>query len=404
MKPILVVGSGLSGLSTAFWLKKLGIPCDVIEKSDRVGGLLSTKRTEFGLVESAANGFLAAPEILELCEEVGVELAPRKASRKRRYIFRGRPRRWPLNFLETLFLLKGLFKRFLFPSKFFQIGSSETVSEWAENRFGEGAVQWLVSPALQGIYAGNVKRMSAGLVFKGLFEKRGPVPKELRGTLSPKVGMGELIEKLEKWLVNQGVSFQMGTDFKDFDSSSYQAVVLATSSFDLEDLEGLKGAPTLSVEVLPLLTATLFFEREDFHFEGFGCLFPQAEGFYSLGVLFNDSIFEGRSEKRSETWILGGAFRKDVCRFSNEEILRQIKEDRKRLYSQADPGDPLGVDITRWERALPHLNTDLESQLADLQKKSGIFLSGNYLGRIGLSQIVARNKRTALEIQKEFYL
>ena len=109
MKPVLIVGSGISGLSTAFWLHKEEIPCEVIDVKDHPGGLIATEKTPFGPAEKAANGFMAAAEMCSLCDEIGVELASRKPARKNRYIFRKRPRKWPLSFRETLQFLKGIF-------------------------------------------------------------------------------------------------------------------------------------------------------------------------------------------------------------------------------------------------------------------------------------------------------
>ncbi len=403
MKPVLIIGAGISGLSTAFWLRKKSIPVEVIEKSDRVGGLISSERTSFGLIETAANGFLAADDILEICNEVGVELARRKRSRKKRYIFRKRPRRWPLTFKETWQLITHFFKLLFSGKGFFEIGEYETVAQWVEKRLGKPILDWLIAPALQGVYAGNADRMSARLILGG-FRKRKSKRSKLKGTLAPKNGMGELIEKLDRWLEQDGVVIRKQTE--DFDLDRYSNVVIATSSFDLNTLKIPSDVefPSLKVESLPLVSATLFYDPASTDIEGFGCLFPRKEGFYSLGVLFNTSVFEDRSELRSETWILGGAFHKDVCRFSDEEILRQIKEDRLRLYGLKDHALLKHFQITRWEKALPHLSVDLEKQLENLTLPEGVFLTGNYLGRIGLSQIVGRNKELAERIYQNLKL
>lgn len=399
MKKATVVGAGISGLSMAYWLVKNGVSVKVIEKSDSLGGLISTKKLPLGLVESAANGFLPNNDILEMCEEVGVPLAKRSSSRKKKYIFRGRPRKWPLSLKESWEFFKGLLKVIFFKKKFLKFEAGESVAHWVRKIFGEGALKWLVAPALQGVYAGNVERMSASLILKELFIHRIKNTSKFRGTLSPEKGMGQLITQLEDWLRKEGVSIKTEETFKLSKESPEEAVVIATSVFDLNFvIESIN----LEVESLPLVSATLFFEKSDKDIEGFGCLFPRSEGFYSLGVLFNSSVFENRSSLRSETWILGGAFRKDVCRFSDDEILRQIKEDRKRLYGIDDFKGPEDFSVQRWEKALPHIDGKLEKQLEDLKLPPGVYLSGNYLGRIGLAQIVSRNRGLAEQIVKEF--
>jgi oxygen-dependent protoporphyrinogen oxidase len=400
---VLIIGGGISGLSTAYWLTKLGVSCRVVERQERFGGLLSSRRESHGLVETAANGFIANADILEMCQDVGVSLAQTKKTKKNRYVFRKQPRRWPLNFTETLIFLKGVLKGLFQRRKFFSFAPQESVQEWALPRFGEEGVRWLLAPALQGVYAGNVRRLSARLIFSSMKEKQKK--SALKGTQAPINGMGDLVERLVEWLKDHGALLEAGLGIEDLEKNEDEVVVVATSAFDLKSLarHAPDLVPALEAEGLPLVSATLFFEKQPEDLKGFGCLFPEKEGFYSLGVLFNESIFENRSQKRSETWILGGAFRKDVCTFSDEEILRQIREDRKRLRSSAEEETPLSFHITRWPQALPHLSVDLEKQILGLKLSRGIFLAGNYLGRIGLGQMVSRHRRLAEQIKEEFY-
>ena len=42
MKKVLVIGGGISGLTTAYWLHKSGIDVTVLEKEDRAGGSIRT--------------------------------------------------------------------------------------------------------------------------------------------------------------------------------------------------------------------------------------------------------------------------------------------------------------------------------------------------------------------------
>ena len=45
MKAVTVVGGGFSGLATAYHLSRAGIPVEIIEKTDRLGGLIATLQT-----------------------------------------------------------------------------------------------------------------------------------------------------------------------------------------------------------------------------------------------------------------------------------------------------------------------------------------------------------------------
>ena len=54
MRSVTVVGGGISGLATAYYLSLAGIPVEIVERSDRLGGLIATHRTPHGPVETAA--------------------------------------------------------------------------------------------------------------------------------------------------------------------------------------------------------------------------------------------------------------------------------------------------------------------------------------------------------------
>src|SRR6266849_1698016 len=149
MPTITVVGAGFSGLATAYFLTKQGLKVRIIEKTDRAGGLIKTIRTPHGLIETAANGLLNSARLEAMCADIEVPLlATRRAGRKR-FIFRGRPKQIPLDPSEILKLAwrftRNVIK--LRPQQF------ETIGEWGSRVVGEGATDYLLTPALGGIYA-----------------------------------------------------------------------------------------------------------------------------------------------------------------------------------------------------------------------------------------------------------
>ena len=116
------------------------------------------------------------------------------------------------------------------------------------------------------------------------------------------------------------------------------------------------------------------------------------------GVLFNDSIFEGRGLSHAETWIFGGALDADVVNLTDEEFAQLIASERKRFYGVRN--EPLAVHVTRWPNALPHYTIELEKILTTLPAPPpNVTLVGNYLGRIGLAKLVERAAIVAEECQ-----
>ena len=66
---ILIIGAGLTGLTTGFWLTRAGKDIHILEKADRVGGQIHTFREKDFVYESGPNtGVVSYPEVAELFE------------------------------------------------------------------------------------------------------------------------------------------------------------------------------------------------------------------------------------------------------------------------------------------------------------------------------------------------
>ena len=57
-KEVVVIGGGISGLSCAFFLKKHGSDFLLVEKSDRVGGVMHSLEEEGYLLEEGPTTFM----------------------------------------------------------------------------------------------------------------------------------------------------------------------------------------------------------------------------------------------------------------------------------------------------------------------------------------------------------
>jgi oxygen-dependent protoporphyrinogen oxidase len=405
---VTVVGAGLTGLFSAYYLKRAGHDVIIYESSERVGGLVQTLSTPYGPVETAANGMLNSPEFEEMCEVIGCEMTVAKSESRKRFIFRnGKARRWPLNIAETLVMI---FKFFISAVTFkLKPRPSESVDVWASRVFGSGFSKQFLGPALSGIYAGDIEMMSAPLIFNRFFIKNKKKPlKNNRGLVAPLKGMGDLANCLKDYLVLENVKFKLSELFILSKHPSNEPLIIATSSNEASKCLREKFSEVAQklgdIDTLPLVTAT-FFVNEPL-LKGFGCLFPKQEKFSSLGVLFNTEIFEGRSKDRkyfSETWILGGAFNRNIISLSDSEITTLIREDRARLGGMQEKF--MGSVITRWPSVLPHYTLELEKTLnLDIflkLKNDLIFLQGRYNGTLGLSRILLACRKLPLELNRK---
>ena len=401
MKPVQVIGGGFSGLATAFYLAQRSVPVEIFERSQRLGGLIATRETPHGLVETAARGLLASPRVEALFRELRVPLERPRPESKARYVFRGRPRRWPLGLGESLSLLGKVSAVVVFNRARFGPQPGETVATWGRRVLGAAATDFILAPALQGIYAGRVEELSASWILGRAH--RGRNGGRSRGLVAPPKGMGQLIDALELYLKNHGVRFHLGNAAAPPDGGAWR--VLATSARDASRLLR-DDAPEVSqklsrVDILPLVTVTSFYPARENRWPGFGILFPRKERFRALGVLFDSNVFEGRGSGHAESWILGGAKDRSVIDLTDEKLFDVIDADRDRVYGRHT--SPLARYVTRWPEAIPHYTLELEALLGGpLQLPPRTFLVGNYLGGIGLARILERAHDVAQQVAEQY--
>jgi len=181
MKKIAIIGAGISGLSAAYYIKKLcpGAFVAVLEKEDFAGGKMRTCRENGFLMEEGPNGFLDnKPHTLDLVAELGFSNRLFKSSdaSRRRFIFlKNRLNRLPenpLRFLASrLMSVKG--KARLLVEFFIKKGipeHDESLHDFAVRRLGMEAAERLIDPMVSGIFAGDPKNMSLRAAFPRIYE------------------------------------------------------------------------------------------------------------------------------------------------------------------------------------------------------------------------------------------
>lgn len=405
-----IVGAGIAGISAGYFLSKKGFLVSIYEKESKLGGLIGTYKTPYGLVESGAHAFLNSPLIEELSSELGVDfLNCLPLAKKNRFIedSKGKPSRWPLGLMATLRAVIGIL---LF--KFLKPRTMESVYSWSKRLFGTVFTERILTKVLQGIYAASPENLSAKLVF-GRFYQAQPRAKAkvlFKGSVAPKEGMQSLLEEMKRAILEQGGSYiQKNITSFEFESwlASGEKVVLATpiwiaaeflSSVDPDTAKTFSEVPSVALEA-----TTLFWSEEQIKplRPGFGVLLDREVGSSSLlGVLENNQIFESRVYGKgtfSETWISSGF---------HEVPLKKIKAKRARLQglARASDAEPLDVFSFIWKKAIPVVGPKLEYALSkDPGQKleaRGIYLVGNYMGPIGVSKILERSLELSNKVSR----
>jgi len=390
----IVVGAGLSGLTTAWYLAEAGARVRIVEAAAAPGGLIRTSRRAEGVVETAARGFIWTDRVAALFAAVGIAPMFSRDSSKRRFIFRnGLPRRWPLGPFETINL--AAHGALAAVSGGFKPRAGETVAAWANRSMGSGAANWLIAPAMQGIYASPTDQLSAQAVFGG---------GRLRGRLAaPPGGMAELFDRIRIGLIERKATFEFGASVSELAAVNPDRVPMAicTEAASAAPLVA-PHAPRLAeaiarIRMTSLLSVTAFYPESRDDVSGFGVLFPRPSGIKALGVLFNSDMFDDRSSMRSETWIYGDQSA-DVVVKIQQSLASTLRHDR--LAASRRDTEPTAVYPTPQIARLPIYDErvlDVAARLGDLPPWMG--LCGNYLGKLGVSAIVETAYKTAKRLK-----
>ncbi len=331
-----------------------------------------------------------------VCRDLGLPMLwSTRSSSRAGYIYRQRPRRWPLSAGESLALIARFATAIARGSR--SPRPLETVEQWGARVLGRRATPYLLGPFLQGRYAGDPASLSASL----LFGAPARAPRDARkGVVAPVGGMQQLIDALACRLRTLGVNIRLNTAAR-LDGSA--PAVICTSACDaaecLRDAAPAASQALSRIDMLPLVRITAFYEDAETHQRGRGILFPRGGDIRALGVLCNSNVFPHREGQSSESWIYGGAADRDVVHLAEDELAAMMDRDRQVLCGRSVA--PASRVVHRWRAALPHYDLQLESVRAGgFGLPKGVFLVGNYVGGIGVPMLLEQAAAVATRVRE----
>lgn len=461
MEHIVIIGGGLSGLTTGFYLQQEAkkqnqqIRLTVVEKESRVGGKIWSHHQNGYLYETGANGFLTnKPDTLELCKLLNLDnklLASNDNARKRFVVSDGKLHKLPHGLLEFLQsdLLSGFAKLRLVAELFIKQRTDctdESLASFAKRRLGNEAYSKLIEPMANGIFAGDPENMSLKACFPRLYQLERDYGGLLKGFLklvkkhddnsnapdshkailtSFSGGMQTIINALydsigeNNIIRNDGVlQITQTNDEWAITTKNHtllaNKVIFATPSYVtaklLESIDNALAHKLSQIKYSPLAVVCLGYDLDNIKSDtnGFGYLFANKEESPILGTLWESSIFMNRAPNNKVLFrtMLGGANNTGVLSLNDIDLYKKTQASLYKIMN-IDISPEFKV-IFRHQNAIPQYQLNHCELVADIEnllsKYQGLYLVGNAYHGVALNDCVANAKELALNCYNDVYI
>lgn len=438
-KQAVIIGAGLTGLCTAFFLKRKGFDVMLLEKKAVIGGAIQSHREEGFVYEEGPNtGVIGNPEIAELFEMLGLEVQEANDDTNNRLILKNN--KWyslpsgAVSFLRTpLFSLKDKIGIAFEPFRKKGINPDESVASLAARRIGQSFVDYAVNPFISGIYAGDPSKLITrhalpklynleqdygsfigGAFKKSRISKTERDKKATRKVFSTRGGLQTLVDKLGEAIGSENIlcgaehinisktesdyslSFNHGNKLVEV-LSPYLISTVGTHDlvelFPFVDTAAMDIITKLNYAKVVQVATAVKRQAIDDRYISFGGLIPQKENKKLLGVLFPSFCFSDRSPIDFVTLAiyLGGVRHPEFFDLSDSETEKLVKSELKDLFGIKE-SDYKFMKIFRHQYAIPQYELSSGERFETIRKieseNKGLVIAGNIRDGIGMADRV----------------
>ncbi|HEV3354608.1 MAG TPA: protoporphyrinogen oxidase [Acidimicrobiales bacterium] len=448
---VVVVGAGIAGLATAWYLDQRGLDVVVLEASDRVGGKVRTSELDGVALDVGPDTFLGRmPWAVDLCRELGLgdQLVAPATSRawlwSRRALLPlpeglalGVPLK-PLALARSGVVSPAGLARAALDVVLPQIKprADPSVADVIGGRLGQEVLDRLVDPLIGGINAGRSDRLSMAAVAPDLFaahrrhrslilglraERKKAPPSDAPLFLGLRGGMERLTSTLaasvdvrtstavEAVARSEGGRLAVAGRDSDGVPLDADAVVLAVPAVAAAPM--VRGVSAKAADALAqtryasVAVATLAYRPDDIAhpLDGSGFLVPRVDGRLLTACTWFSSKWP---DVRPGGLVL---LRCSAGRDADERIA-QLDDDELVARLHAEAGEALGLRappaeavVTRWPHAFPqydvgHLGRVSAAERALARQLPGVTLVGASYRGVGIASCVRQAKEAAERI------
>jgi len=455
MKPVAIVGGGITGLTAAFRLREQNIPCVVYEASGQAGGVIRTHCERGFVAESGPNVITEmSRNISSLIRDVGLtreRIYTNPAAHGNYLLHQGRLEpapMSPLKFITTpVFTARGKLRVCLEP--FIAANRSkqeESLASFVSRRLGPEFLEAVINPFVAGVYAGDPSLLSVRYGFPKLYaaeqlhgslfraeifggrgrERAGEIPKAEAKKFSFHHGLqtltSRLVEKLDgavELRTPVGAIHDLGGEWSvevaggsDRQPRLHSAVLLAAPAHKLAQIEfrtsntrGIALAPLGEIVHPPVATVVLGFRRADVQhpLTGFGFLVPAAEKRRILGAMFSSTVFAGRAPSGhvTITTYIGGCRNPELALKPRSELTGMALAELREILGIT--GTPTFERCAVVPQAIPQYNLGYGRYKKTMERLEsehpGLFFGGAYKDGISMGHSITSGHDVARRIK-----
>lgn len=440
----LVIGAGITGLSCAYEImkgaRKMGkkIEISILEASPRIGGKISTDRSNRVLTEGGPDSFLSVkPEAIGLCKELGLEKDLISANPKsaRVWVYSG-------NELHSLPKGTGLLPSKIFPFLFSNLLTlrgrlrvlaepwipidngieDESIASFVSRRLGQEFLDKIADPIVSGIYAAPTEAISLLGTFPSFrdMEKKGGIFRSISKNKPPptsfmtlREGISSLSNSLARELPasaikreshvlslkEEGAAWHARTCNEDFIADAIVSTIPANAlSPLLVDLSPELSSILYEIQFASSAVVNLIYEcaAVSHPLNGYGFVSCRSDASPVMAATFSSTKFPHRSgpEKAIIRVFLGGFGKKELEATIAEKDEKALAEIAHKEISGllGIKSAPLETRVFKWIKAHPVYSVGhglrikrIESCLKD---HPGLFVAGSSYHGIGLPDCI----------------
>jgi len=441
---VAVIGAGLSGLTTAYYLRKRGNDVQVFEKAGRIGGVIETREEDGFLYENGpSTGVLGQPEAAALIEELGeacqLEIADEDA--KYRWIWKGD--RWHAipsglwgGITTPLFSWYDKFRILGEPFRKPGTNPNESLADLVLRRMGKSFLKYAIDPFILGVYSGDPSKLIVKYALPKLYNleqnygsfiggaiKKAKEPKTdwdkkaTKEVFSLRGGLKSLVNALGEQIGADRFHLNQKNLMVEYSEGKYQITDAAGQTFEFDKLISTVGGYALR-QLFPFLPADKlaqieamkyarvvqvsvgFKKWEGMPIKAFGGLIPFHENRDILGVLFLSSFLKGRAPEGGAllSTFLGGVRKPKMVDLPDDEIKALVEKELKSMLGLTKWQPDLLV-INRYQHAIPQYGIESAGRLqaiAELEAEfPGLLLGGNIRDGIGMADRIKQGRNLA---------